>query len=126
VDKTVEGWNKLGFWSRIGFVEKPVTHPPRWDLRYHDQPGQFDAELGWQRHGRVVYEWILPLKGPTVYSEIGTPLAGHSPERRCGRSRRSRAMDGRPSPVLPWGAAQLVFFLTTLTAVACFISPTAL
>lgn len=57
----------LDFWSRLGFVEKSVTHPPLWDLRYHDQPGVFDAELGWQRHGRVVYEWILPLKGPTVY-----------------------------------------------------------
>jgi catechol 2,3-dioxygenase-like lactoylglutathione lyase family enzyme len=59
----------LDFWSRLGFVERSVTHPPLWDLRYHDQPGQFDAELGWQRHGRVVYEWILPLKGPTVYSD---------------------------------------------------------
>jgi hypothetical protein len=59
----------LDYWSRLGFVEKSVTHPALWDLRYHDQPGQFDAELGWQRHGRVVYEWILPLKGPTVYSD---------------------------------------------------------
>jgi methylmalonyl-CoA/ethylmalonyl-CoA epimerase len=59
----------LEFWSRLGFTERSVTHPPLWDLRYHDQPGQFDAELGWQRHGRVTYEWILPLKGPTVYSD---------------------------------------------------------
>lgn len=59
----------LEFWSRLGFTERSVTHPPLWDLRYHDQPGQFDAELGWQRHGRVVYEWIVPLKGPTVYSD---------------------------------------------------------
>jgi methylmalonyl-CoA/ethylmalonyl-CoA epimerase len=59
----------LDFWSRLGFTERSVTHPALWDLRYHDQPGQFDAELGWQRHGRVVYEWIAPLKGPTVYSD---------------------------------------------------------
>jgi len=59
----------LDFWSRLGFTERSVTHPPLWDLRYHDQPGQFDAVLGWQRHGRVVYEWIAPLKGPTVYSD---------------------------------------------------------
>jgi catechol 2,3-dioxygenase-like lactoylglutathione lyase family enzyme len=59
----------LEFWSRLGFTEKSVTHPPLWDLRYHDQPGHFDAELGWQRHGRVPYEWIMPLKGPTVYSD---------------------------------------------------------
>jgi methylmalonyl-CoA/ethylmalonyl-CoA epimerase len=59
----------LDFWSRLGFTDRSVTHPPLWDLRYHDQPGVFDAELGWQRHGRVVYEWIMPLKGPTVYSD---------------------------------------------------------
>ena len=59
----------LEYWSRLGFTENSKTHPPLWDLRYHDKPGQFDAELGWQRHGRVVYEWILPLKGPTVYSD---------------------------------------------------------
>jgi catechol 2,3-dioxygenase-like lactoylglutathione lyase family enzyme len=57
----------LDFWSRLGFTERSVTHPPLWDLRYHDRPGQFDAELGWQRHGRIVYEWVCPLKGPTVY-----------------------------------------------------------
>ena len=57
----------LDFWSGLGFTERSVTHPPLWDLRYHDRPGDFDAELGWQRHGRVPYEWILPLKGPTVY-----------------------------------------------------------
>lgn len=57
----------LEFWSRLGFTDKSITHPFLWDLRYHDQPGQFDADLGWQRHGRVVYEWVHPLKGPTVY-----------------------------------------------------------
>jgi hypothetical protein len=59
----------LEYWSRLGFTDKSTTHPPLWDLRYHETPGQFDAELGWQRHGRVTYEWILPLKGPTVYSD---------------------------------------------------------
>jgi beta-galactosidase len=59
----------LAYWSRLGFDDRSVTHPPLWDLRYHDQPGTFDAELGWQRHGRVPYEWILPLQGPTVYRD---------------------------------------------------------
>ena len=57
----------LEYWSRLGFTERSVTHPPLWDLRYHDRPADFDADLGWQRHGRVVYEWVHPLKGPTVY-----------------------------------------------------------
>lgn len=59
----------LEYWKRLGFTQTSVTHPPLWDLRYHDQPGNFDAELGWQRHGKVVYEWIMPLKGPTVYQD---------------------------------------------------------
>ncbi len=59
----------LEYWRRLGFTQTSVTHPPLSDLRYHDQPGNFDAELGWQRHGKVVYEWILPLKGPTVYQD---------------------------------------------------------
>jgi catechol 2,3-dioxygenase-like lactoylglutathione lyase family enzyme len=57
----------LDFWSRLGFSEKSLTHPSLWDLRYHGKPADFDARFGWQRHGRVPYEWILPLKGPTVY-----------------------------------------------------------
>jgi len=55
------------YWSTLGFPEMSFTHPPLWDLRYHGQPGQFDAILGWQRHGNVVYEWIQPTKGPTTY-----------------------------------------------------------
>ncbi len=45
------------------------THSALSDLRYHGALGQFDQELGWQRHGAVVYEWISPLKGPTVYED---------------------------------------------------------
>jgi len=55
------------YWVRLGFPEMSFTHPALWDLRYHGQPGQFDAILGWQRHGNVVYEWIQPTKGPTTY-----------------------------------------------------------
>jgi catechol 2,3-dioxygenase-like lactoylglutathione lyase family enzyme len=57
------------YWNRLGFPEMEVTHPALWDLRYHDQAADFDAKLGWQRHGKVVYEWILPLQGPTVYQD---------------------------------------------------------
>jgi hypothetical protein len=55
------------YWTTLGFPEMSLTHPPLWDLRYHGQPGQFDAILGWQRHGNVMYEWIQPTKGPTTY-----------------------------------------------------------
>ncbi len=55
------------YWHRLGFPEMSYTHPPLRDLVYHGKPGQFDQELGWQRHGEIVYEWIQPLKGPTAY-----------------------------------------------------------
>ena len=57
----------LEYWEKLGFADISVTHPALWDLRYHDQPGRFDAKLGWQRDGRIIYEWIEPLRGPTVY-----------------------------------------------------------
>jgi methylmalonyl-CoA/ethylmalonyl-CoA epimerase len=57
------------YWHKLGFPEMSVTHGGLRDLKYRDQPGQFDQKLGWQRHGKIVYEWILPVKGPTVYDE---------------------------------------------------------
>lgn len=57
------------YWHKLGFPEMSITHDPLSDLVYRGKPGRFDQELGWQRHGKVVYEWIQPLKGPTVYEE---------------------------------------------------------
>jgi hypothetical protein len=57
------------FWKKAGFPEMAVTHGPLRDAVYRGQPGQFDQELGWHRHGEIVYEWIRILKGPTVYEE---------------------------------------------------------
>jgi catechol 2,3-dioxygenase-like lactoylglutathione lyase family enzyme len=55
------------YWKRLGFPEMSFTHSPLRDIVYHGKTGQFDQELGWQRHGEIVYEWILPLRGPTAY-----------------------------------------------------------
>jgi len=57
------------FWKRLGFPELSLTHGVLRDLSYRGQPGFFDQELGWQRHGKVVYEWCIPLKGPSVYED---------------------------------------------------------
>jgi methylmalonyl-CoA/ethylmalonyl-CoA epimerase len=57
------------YWHRLGFPEMSVTHGGLRDLKYRGQPGRFDQKLGWQRHGKIVYEWILPVQGPTVYGE---------------------------------------------------------
>ncbi len=57
------------FWNRLGFEEFEITHPTLGHLRYRGKPGKFDQQLGWQRHGRADYEWIVPLKGPTTYQD---------------------------------------------------------
>jgi Glyoxalase/Bleomycin resistance protein/Dioxygenase superfamily len=62
------------YWARIGLPAMEVTHPALTDLRYRGRPGRFDQKLGWHRHGTVTWEWIVPLKGPTVYQDF---LDGH-------------------------------------------------
>lgn len=58
------------YWQKLGLPAMDVTHPALTDLRYHGRPGEFDQKLGWHRHGTVTWEWILPLKGPTVYQDF--------------------------------------------------------
>ena len=55
------------YWARLGFPPMKFTHGKLRDLRYRGAPGQFDMRLGWQRHGKVPYEWIQSLKGPDIY-----------------------------------------------------------
>jgi methylmalonyl-CoA/ethylmalonyl-CoA epimerase len=55
------------YWAKLGFPEFSYTHPQISELRYRDQPGDFDMRLGWQRHGKIPYEWTQSLKGPNVY-----------------------------------------------------------
>ncbi len=55
------------FWARLGFPAMSFTNPTLTDLIYRDQPGKYQSRLGWQRHGKVVYEWIEPAKGPSSY-----------------------------------------------------------
>jgi len=58
------------YWAKLGIPAMDVTHPTLTDLQYHGQPGRFDQELGWHRHGTVTWEWIAPLAGPTVYQDF--------------------------------------------------------
>ncbi len=57
------------YWSSLGLPSMEITHGPLSDLLYRGRPGQFDQRLGWQRHGDITYEWIEPLRGPTVYED---------------------------------------------------------
>lgn len=55
------------YWAHLGFPPMKFTHGKLRDLRYRGKPGEFDMRLGWQRHGKVPYEWIESLKGPDIY-----------------------------------------------------------
>lgn len=57
------------FWASAGLPEFEITHPEVWEKAYFGKPADFNMDLGWQRHGSVVYEWCIPLEGPTVYAD---------------------------------------------------------
>jgi methylmalonyl-CoA/ethylmalonyl-CoA epimerase len=58
------------YWSRLGLPAFEATSSPIGERRYRGQPGTFDQELGWQRHGRIAFEWIRSLAGPTTYDDF--------------------------------------------------------
>ncbi len=55
------------YWEKLGLPAMTYTHPECSELVYRGKPGTFDMRLGWQRHGKVTYEWIQPLRGPSTY-----------------------------------------------------------
>jgi len=57
------------YWEKFGLPAFTYSKVNGRDSVYRGKPGAFDMRLGWQRHGRVPYEWIEPLKGPSCYHE---------------------------------------------------------
>jgi hypothetical protein len=57
------------FWVSAGLPAMEITHGEISDKAYFEQPADFDMNLGWQRHGKIVYEWCIPLTGPNVYAD---------------------------------------------------------
>lgn len=55
------------YWERLGWPAMEVTVPDTSELEYRGKPGAFGMRLGWHRHGKVPYEWILSTKEPNVY-----------------------------------------------------------
>lgn len=57
------------FWEKLGLPAMSYTHGPLTDTEYRGKPGSWDARLGWQRHGAVVYEWIEHRRGESTYQD---------------------------------------------------------
>ncbi len=56
-------WHKLGLPQ---FAASPIT------LRntvYHKEKTDFEVDLGWQSHGTLPYEWVIPRKPPTIHMD---------------------------------------------------------
>jgi hypothetical protein len=57
------------YWAKLGWPEMSVTHPELHGLEYRGKPADFRSRLGWMRHGKIVYEWIMPEKGPSTWQD---------------------------------------------------------
>jgi catechol 2,3-dioxygenase-like lactoylglutathione lyase family enzyme len=57
------------FYESLGFGGMPVDHNVSLDRVYRGKPGKFEMDLGWGRFGDVIFEWIQPVVGPSVYDE---------------------------------------------------------
>jgi hypothetical protein len=57
------------YWAKLGWPEMSITHPVLHALEYRGKPANFKSRLGWMRHGTVVYEWIIPEKGPSTWHD---------------------------------------------------------
>jgi catechol 2,3-dioxygenase-like lactoylglutathione lyase family enzyme len=57
------------FYERIGLGALPVERNVSLDRVYRGKPGVFEMFLGWGRGGDIVFEWIQPSVGPSVYDE---------------------------------------------------------
>ena len=57
------------YWAKLGWPEMSITHPDLHHLEYRGKPADYKSRLGWLRHGKVVYEWIMPEKGPSTWQD---------------------------------------------------------
>jgi hypothetical protein len=57
------------YWAKLGFPEMTYSRPDSSELVYRGQPGKFTMKQGWHRYGKVTYEWLQPLGGPSTYED---------------------------------------------------------
>jgi len=58
-----------GFWQRLGFGGTSFEHNISVNRNYRGRPGQYEMWLGFWNWPDVTFEWIEPLRGPSVYDE---------------------------------------------------------
>ncbi|MCF8225481.1 MAG: VOC family protein [Bacteroidales bacterium] len=57
------------FWQSVGLPELQINHPVLGETKYYGELVDHQLIQGWQRHGKVSYEWCIPVKPPIVYED---------------------------------------------------------
>ncbi len=55
------------YWQSIGMPPLTEAKPDISDKMYHGQAADYDLKQGWQKQGKVPYEWCFSLRPPNVY-----------------------------------------------------------
>jgi catechol 2,3-dioxygenase-like lactoylglutathione lyase family enzyme len=58
------------FYEELGFGSMPLIYVSNLDREYRGTPGNFEIYVGNWRWGRVTFEWIQPVIGPSVFEEF--------------------------------------------------------
>lgn len=57
------------YWHKLG-LPRITTSPINLSNKvYHKERTDFVIDLGWQLHGTVAYEWVIPRKPPTIHND---------------------------------------------------------
>jgi len=55
------------YWQKIGMPPLTMAKPDISDKMYHGATADYDLKQGWQKQGKVPYEWCFSLRAPNVY-----------------------------------------------------------
>ncbi len=55
------------YWQKIGMPPLTEAKPDISDKMYHRAVADYDLKQGWQKQGKVPYEWCFSLRAPNVY-----------------------------------------------------------
>jgi len=57
------------FWNKLGMPGLRIVHPELGQTKYYGELTDHKLIQGWQNHGKVAYEWCIPVQPPIVYED---------------------------------------------------------
>jgi methylmalonyl-CoA/ethylmalonyl-CoA epimerase len=55
------------YWQKAGMPPLTMAKPDISDKMYHGTTAGYDLKQGWQKQGKIPYEWCFSLRAPNVY-----------------------------------------------------------